>query len=49
MSAVPSLGLYNQLFSQWRFLCFAFFAPLAYGTPLSHQEFESRMWLHGWR
>ena len=29
--------------------CFAYFAPLAYGMPLSHEEFDARMWLEGWR
>ena len=29
--------------------CFAFFAPLAYGIPLRHEEFEARMWLDSWR
>ena len=28
--------------------CFAFFAPLAYGAPLSVHNFEARMWLPSW-
>ena len=30
LSAVPSLGLYNQLFANWRFLMFCFFATVSY-------------------
>ena len=30
-------------------VCFAFFAPLAYGFPLDDVEFEARMWLASWR
>ena len=29
--------------------CFAFFAPLAYGIPLTKDEFDSRIWLSSWR
>ena len=29
--------------------CFAFFAPLAYGVPLTKDEFDSRIWLSSWR
>lgn len=29
--------------------CFAFFAPLVYGAPLSAEELNSRMWLDSWR
>ena len=29
--------------------CFAFFAPLGYGTPMSVEELDSRMWLKAWR
>ena len=29
--------------------CFAFFAPLCYGTPMSARELDSRMWLRSWR
>ena len=28
---------------------FAFFAPLAYGVPLSDRDFEARLWTEGWR
>ena len=28
---------------------FGFFAPLAYGTPMSTADFESRMWLESWK
>ena len=28
---------------------FAFFAPLAYGAPLTSAEFEARMWLSTWK
>jgi dolichyl-phosphate-mannose-protein mannosyltransferase len=31
------------------FICFLFFSPLTYGTPLSPQGLEARMWLHSWR
>ena len=30
LMAVPSLGLYNQLFSSWFFLFFAFFASTSF-------------------
>ena len=29
--------------------CFAFFAPLAYGMPMSHADLDTRMWLDTWR
>lgn len=29
--------------------CFAFFAPLAYGVPLTEEEFQSRLWRAAWR
>lgn len=29
--------------------CFAFFAPLGYGAPLSRAAFEGRMWSAAWR
>jgi dolichyl-phosphate-mannose--protein O-mannosyl transferase len=28
--------------------CFAYFAPLAYGIPLSEADFKARMWLPSW-
>ena len=27
---------------------FGFFAPLAYGSPMSAADFEARMWLDSW-
>ena len=29
--------------------CFAFFAPFAYGVPMSHADLEARMWLEAWK
>jgi dolichyl-phosphate-mannose--protein O-mannosyl transferase len=29
--------------------CFAFFAPIAYGVPLTKDEFDSRIWVSSWR
>ena len=30
LMSIPSLGLYNQLFSNWKFLCFCFFSSTSY-------------------
>ena len=30
-------------------ICFIYFAPLTYGTPLSPSGLQARMWLHSWR
>jgi len=50
LAAIPdaprwlALGLIIYAFAT----AYAFFAPLAYGNPLTSEELQARMWLKGW-